>query len=56
MESEFPGNRHLCTLCLKCLQSLTKFHAVALTNFVAWGLNIPFDVGEFEHCEHYLTL
>lgn len=42
----------------------TKFHlipfsglrGVALINFIAWGINILFDVGEFEHCEHYCNI
>lgn len=27
IESEFPGNMHICTSCPKCLQSFTKVHA-----------------------------
>lgn len=27
MKSKFPGNMHICTLCPKYLQSVTKFHS-----------------------------
>lgn len=41
MESEFPGNMHICTLCLKCLQCFTKFHA-------------PVEEGLYSQTVHYM--